>query len=124
MDIIYIRELKIDCVIGVWDWERKIKQRVLIDLDMAFNIDKAAKSDKLEDTLDYKAVSKRLQQAVGDSSFQLLESLAEFVSQILLEEFSIPWIRLRLNKKSALSNAEDVGVIIERGNPSPTTAKK
>lgn len=115
MDIIFLRELKIETIIGVFEWERKIKQTVILDLDMATDIRQAAATDKLEDTLNYKAVTKRLIEFVGQSQFQLVETLAERVAEIVLTEFSVPWVRLQLNKQGAVRGARDVGVIIERG---------
>lgn len=114
MDIIYLSELKIDTVIGIYDWERRIKQTVSLDLEMATDIRKAAASDAIEDTLDYKSVAKRLIQFVSESEFQLVETLAERICQIVIEEFGVPWVRLRLNKKGAVRFAEGVGVMIER----------
>jgi 7,8-dihydroneopterin aldolase/epimerase/oxygenase len=119
MDIIYLHDLKIDTVIGIFEWERRVKQAVILDLDMAADISKAAASDKIVDTLDYKAVAKRLIEYVGNNQFQLVETLAERVAEIVLNEFNINWLRLRVNKKGAVRGAVDVGVIIERGrNPS------
>lgn len=115
MDIIYLHDLKVDCVIGVWDWERKIKQTITIDLDMGFDIRKAAASDALEDTLSYKDVSKRVEAFVKDSGFQLVERLAEEIAAILLNEFDIKWCRVKINKFGAVRGAGDVGVLIERG---------
>ena len=117
MDIIYIRDLKIDTVIGVFDWERRIKQTVRLDLDLATDITKAAASDSIADTLDYKAVAKRLIEYIGASEFQLVETLAERSAQLVREEFNVPWLRLRVNKQGALRGARDVGVVIERGAP-------
>lgn len=115
MDIVYLRDLKVDCVIGVYDWERRVRQALYIDIDMATDIRKAAASDGIQDTLDYKAVSKRIQQYVGDSSFQLVETLAEKIAGMVLQEFPVPWVRVRINKKGAVRNADAVGVVIERG---------
>lgn len=117
MDLIYIRDLKIDCVIGVYAWERRVKQTVILDLDLAADIRRAAETDHIDDTINYKAVAKRLMAYVGDSQFQLVETLAERVAEILLEEFKLPWVRVRVNKKGALRGATDVGVIIERSQP-------
>ncbi len=111
----YLHGLKVECVIGVWAWERRIKQMVTIDLDMAADIRHAAESDRLEDTLNYKAVAKRLNQFVGDSEFQLVETLAEKIAELLRVEFAIPWCRICINKRGAVRGARDVGVIIERG---------
>lgn len=115
MDIIYLHDLKVDCVIGVWDWERKIKQTITIDLDMGFDIRRAAASDALEDTLSYKDVSKRVEAFVKGSAFQLVEKLAEEIAVILLNEFEIKWCRVKINKFGAVRGAGDVGVLIERG---------
>lgn len=115
MDLIYIRDLKIDCVIGVYEWERRVKQTVILDLDLAADIRRAAATDRIDDTINYKAVAKRLMAYVGESQFQLVETLAERVAEILLNEFKLPWVRVRVNKKGALRGATDVGVIIERG---------
>lgn len=116
MDIVFIRGLKLDAVIGIYDWERNIRQPIILDLELGTDIRTAAASDKIADTLDYKAISKRLEAFVTGSSFQLVETLAEGCARILQEEFGVPWLRLRLNKKGALSLAEDVGVLIERGS--------
>lgn len=115
MDIIFLRELKIETVIGIYDWERKIKQAVVLDLEMATDIKKAAETDHIDDTLDYKAVAKRVIEFVEGSSFQLVETLAEKVAEVVLTEFNVPWIKLTLNKAGAITGAEGVGVMIERG---------
>ena len=123
MDIIYIRDLQIETVIGIYDWERRIRQMVSLDLEMAADIRKAAASDAIEDTLDYKAVAKRLIEFVGGAEFRLVETLAERVVGLIREEFGVPWVRLCLSKPGAVRGARDVGVIIERGErefrPSP-----
>lgn len=115
MDIIYLNDLCIDTVIGVYDWERRVKQRVILDLEMGTDIRKAAASDNLDDTLNYKAVAKRLIDFVSHSEYQLVETLAERCAEIVLNEFNVPWLRLRLNKQGAVRGARDVGIIIERG---------
>lgn len=115
MDIVYIRDLKIETIIGIFDWERRIRQTVSLDLEMAADIRKAASSDSIHDALDYKAVAKRLITVVGESEFMLVETLAEKIAQILRQEFQIPWLRLHLSKPGAIRGAQDVGVIIERG---------
>ena len=117
-DIIYLRDLRIDTIIGIYDWERRVKQTIVLDIEMATDIHKAALSDDIEDTLNYKAVAKRLIAFVEESSFQLVETLAERVASIVLEEFDVPWLRLQVNKQGAVRGARDVGVIIERGNVS------
>ena len=95
-----------------------MRQTIVIDLDMASDVRKASQSDDIKDAVDYKAVSKRLQEFVGQSEFQLVETLAERVAGIVLDEFSVPWVRVRINKKGAVSSAGDVGIIIERGTGS------
>ncbi len=115
MDIIYLSDLRIETIIGIYDWERRVRQVVSLDLEMATDIAKAAASDDIEDTLNYKAVAKRLIGFVGESEFQLVETLAERITGIVLDEFNVPWVRLRLNKQGAVRGARDVGVIIERG---------
>jgi len=114
MDIVYLRDLKIECIIGIFEWERRLKQTIVLDLDMAADVKRAAASDRIEDTLDYKAVAKRLVGFVGESQFQLVETLAEKVADIVLTEFGVPWVRVRVNKRGALRDAADVGVVIER----------
>lgn len=116
MDIVYIRDLKIDTVIGIYDWEREVKQTISLDLEMATDIRKAASTDDINDTLNYKAVAKRLISFVGDSKFLLVETMAEQIAQIVREEFSVPWLRLRLSKPGAVRGSQDVGLIIERGS--------
>ncbi len=118
MDIVFLRDLRVETVIGIYDWERKIRQEVILDLEMGCDIRKAAASERIEDALDYKAVAKRLIAFVGASEFQLVETLAERCAEILLREFGIPWVRLSLNKIGAVSGARDVGVLIERGERS------
>lgn len=118
MDIIFLRGLQIETIIGIYDWERETRQTVILDLEMAYDIRNAAQSDAIEDTLDYKAVSKRVIDFVENSRFFLVETMAEQLAQIIRDEFSVPWIRLTLNKKGAIRGASDVGVIIERGDKS------
>jgi len=115
MDIVFLRGLRIETVIGIYDWEKKIKQPVVLDLEMGADVARAAASDRIQDALDYKAVSKRLKQFVSESRFELVETLAERCAGIIREEFGVPWVRLRLNKIGAVSDAADVGVVIERG---------
>jgi len=115
MDIVFIKNLKIEAVIGVFDWEREIKQALYFDFELATDISKAANSDDLKDTLDYNALSIAVTQFVEQSGFQLIETLAERVAELIIQDFNVPWLRLRLNKKGAIKNADDVGIIIERG---------
>ncbi|MCW8855192.1 MAG: dihydroneopterin aldolase [Gammaproteobacteria bacterium] len=114
MDIVYIRDLRIETIIGIYDWERETLQTVSLDLEMGTDIKKAASSDHIDDTLDYKSVAKRLIQYVGESEFQLVETLSERIAEIVLNEFNVPWMKLRLSKPGAVTGSQDVGVIIER----------
>jgi dihydroneopterin aldolase len=117
MDRVFIEELEVQTIIGIFDWEREIKQTISIDLEMEFEIRKAAESDSIEDTLDYKAVSKRLIHFIEDSEFQLVEALAERCAAIVLTDFPVNWLRLKLGKPGAVRGSSAVGVIIERGTP-------
>ena len=103
-----------DTVIGVYDWERRIRQPVVIDLEMGADVARAAAGDDVADTLDYKAVSKRVQQFVSESSFHLVETLTERIAALVLDEFPVPWVRVKLNKVGALRGAKGVGIVIER----------
>lgn len=115
MDIVFIQALAVETVIGVFDWEREIKQTVLLDLDMAHDIRPAAETDCLEQALDYDSLSKRLITFIEAAEFQLIETLAEECATLLMTEFNIPWLRLKLSKPGAVPAANDVGLIIERG---------
>jgi len=115
MDIIFLHGLRIETVIGIHDWEKEIKQPVILDLEMSTDVARATASDRIEDALDYTAVSKRLKQFVGESRGELVETLAERCAEIIRDEFGVRWVRLRLNKIGAVSDATDVGIVIERG---------
>jgi len=115
MDKIFLDELRIDTIIGIWDWERKIRQTVIIDLEMSADIAKAAATDSVEDTLNYKSVAKRIQEFVGNSSFQLVETLAERIAGIIRDEFDVAWVKVRVHKPGAIRGSKDVGIEIERG---------
>lgn len=115
MDIVYIHELQIETIIGIYDWERVRKQVVSLDLEMGTDIRPAAATEDINRALDYKAVSKRLISFIEASEFLLIETMAEKVAEIVMTEFSVPWLRLRIGKPGAVTGAKDVGVIIERG---------
>ncbi len=115
MDTIYLHDLRVDCIIGIWEWERRTTQTLTIDLDLAVDVRRAAASDDLRDTLDYKAVAKRVIAFVSASQFHLVETLTEKIAELLLSEFRVPWVRVRINKRGAIRGASDVGVIVERG---------
>jgi dihydroneopterin aldolase len=117
MDIVFIEDLRIETVIGIYDWERNIKQTVVLDLEMGFDNRIPAASDRIEHTLDYKRVAKRLIGFVEMSQFGLVETLAERCAEIVMNEFGVRWLRLKLSKPGAVSASKAVGVIIERGRP-------
>jgi len=113
-DKIFLTALTTECIVGIWDWERKVKQTVVVDLEMACDVRKAALSDNIEDTVDYKQVSKRVLSFISESQFQLVEALTEHIARIIVTEFAVPWVRVRLNKQGAIRNSRDVGIVIER----------
>lgn len=113
-DTIFLSDMRIETTVGIWDWERKIKQTVSIDLEMGADIRRAAASDSIDDTLDYKSVAKRVQQFVADSGFQLVETMAEKIAETVLAEFDVPWIRVEVNKPGAIRGAKGVGIKIYR----------
>lgn len=115
MDIIFLGGLEIKTIIGIFDWERETKQMVVLDIEMATDIRTAAQTDNIEDALDYKTVSKRIISFVEESQFFLVEKLIEEIATIIRNEFHVPWVRITLNKKGAISGASDVGLVIERG---------
>lgn len=115
MDIVFIKDLDIETVIGIYDWERKIRQTVRLNLEMSSDNRKAAATDRIDDALDYKAVAKRLIGFVESSSFQLVETLAERCAEIVLDEFPVDWLRLELDKPGAVRGSKSVGIRIERG---------
>ena len=114
MDSVFIETLTIETVSGIFDWEREIRQSVSLDLEMDFDIRQAAASDSIEDTLDYKSVAKRLIRFVEQSEFQLVETLAERCAEIVLNEFPVEHLKLKLSKPGAVRGSSAVGVIIER----------
>ena len=114
MDIVYIRDLEIRTIIGIYDWEREQKQLVSLELEMGCDIKSCAATDSIENALNYKAVAKRLIEFVEQSEFFLVETLAERVSEIVLKEFGVSWLKLRVGKPGAVTGSKDVGVIIER----------
>ncbi len=116
MDIVFISDLDIDTVIGIFDWEREIRQTVRLNIEMNTDVRKAALTDRIEDALDYKAVSKRLIAFVEQSEFGLVETLAERCAEIILNEFPVQWVRLRLDKPGAVRGSRSVGILIERGS--------
>ena len=114
-DTVFIKGLKTEAVIGVFDWEREIRQALYIDVVMATDIRLAAAEDNLNHTLDYKAITDRIQHFVAQSRFKLIETLAEHLAVLLQAEFGIAWLQLSIHKPGAIANAQDIGITIERG---------
>ena len=114
-DRVFIEDLRIDTIIGVFDWEREQRQTVTLDLEMGFDMTNAALSDSIDDALDYKAVAKRLIHFVENSSFQLVETLATRCADIVMAEFPVRSLRLKLGKPGAVRGSSSVGVVLERG---------
>lgn len=122
MDRIFLTGLSAEAIIGIFDWEREIRQRIEIDVEMSVEIAAAARSDAVADTLDYKAVAKRVLAYVDASSFRLVEALAEGIAQLVLGEFPVARVRVAVHKPGAIRHARDVGVIIERSRPAAGAA--
>jgi 7,8-dihydroneopterin aldolase/epimerase/oxygenase len=114
MDKIFIHALKTEAIIGIFDWERQVKQTVIVDIEISSDVRKAALSDSIDDTLNYKRVAKRVLAFVEVSQFHLVETLAEHIAMLLLEDFGLAWVRIALSKPGAIRNSRDVGVLVER----------
>jgi dihydroneopterin aldolase len=114
LDKIFIHALKTEAIVGIFDWERQVKQTVLIDIEFSADIRKAALSDSIDDTLNYKGVAKRVLSFVEESSFHLVETLAEHIAMLILQEFGVAWVRIALSKPGAIRSSRDVGVMLER----------
>lgn len=114
MDKIFIHALRTEAIIGIFDWERQVKQTVLIDIEISADIAKAALSDSIHDTLNYKRVAKGVLAFVEASQFHLVETLAERIAMLILEDFAVAWVRLSLSKPGAIRGSRDVGVMLER----------
>ncbi len=113
-DRIFLHGLTTECIIGFIDWERRVKQTVVLDLELPVDCRRAARTDEVADTLDYKKVAKRVLAYVAASECKLVETLAHRLALMILAEFGLPWVRISLNKPGAIRNSRDVGVVIER----------
>ena len=114
MDKIFIHALKSDAIIGIFDWERQVRQTILIDLEMSADIARAARSNAIGDTLNYKDVAKRIVGFIEASSYHLVETMAQEVAMLVLAEYAVGWVRVRLSKPGAIRTSRDVGILIER----------
>ncbi len=115
MDIIYLHGIRCECRIGVWEWEKQVDQTLMFDIDIAADTRKAAMNDELKDALDYQAVAERVKTFASENQFDLIETLAERLSAVLLEEFALFWLRIKVDKGQAVAGVKNVGLIIERG---------
>jgi dihydroneopterin aldolase len=115
IDRIFITALSAEAIIGIYDWEREVKQRLEIDLEIWMDLEAASGSDAIEDTLNYKAVAKRVLALVEGSRYRLVEALAGEIARVVLEEFKVPRVRVTVHKPGAIRHSRDVGVVIERG---------
>ncbi len=122
-DKIFLRGLEVECIIGFIDWERRVKQRIQIDLELPVDCTRAARSDDVVDTLDYKSVAKRVITFVEASEFMLVETMAHRMAMLILEEFDIEWVRISINKPGAIRGSRDVGVAIERNRADLAASK-
>ena len=114
MDKIFIHALKTEAIIGIFDWERQVKQTVVVDLEFSADIRKAALTDSIDDTLNYKRVAKQVLAFIEASQFHLVETLSEQIAMLILEQFGVAWVRVVLSKPGAVRSSRDVGIIIER----------
>lgn len=114
MDIIFITDLRAEAIIGIYERERTIKQTISVDLELGTSVKHAAKRDNVDDTLNYKLLSKRVESFIAESEYQLIETLAEELANMIIHEYKVPWLKLTLHKLNALSNSKDVGVRIVR----------
>jgi len=113
-DRIFLHGLTVECIIGFIEWERRIKQTIVLDVEMPVDCARAAQSDNVAETLDYKKVAKRLIAFVSTSEFKLVETLAHRTALLILEEFGVDWVRLSINKPGAIRGSKDVGVAVLR----------
>jgi dihydroneopterin aldolase len=116
MDTVFVKDLRFKTIVGIWDWERQMPQTVSIDLEMGWDVKPAAQSEDIKDALDYKKVSKRVEQFVTESKFQLVETAADSIAEMVMDEFSVPWIKVAIHKPYAVTKSKAVGVVVERGS--------
>lgn len=116
MDLVIVKDLRFKTIIGLWDWERQMQQIVSIDLEMAWDMSRAAKSEELGDALDYKSVSQRVEKFVQEKKFKLVEAAADAIAAMIMNDFDVPWIKVSIQKPYAVTRSKSVGVVVERGN--------
>ena len=114
LDKIFLLDLRVEAVIGIWEWERRVRQTVSLDIELATDVKKAAVSDEIEDALDYKGIAKHLIGVVEASEFKLVETLAETLARIVVADFGVSWVKMSVSKPGAIEGSRNVGVVIER----------
>jgi len=115
VDIIFLYGLEANCVVGVWEWEKQTTQKIIIDLDVLADIKHSAASDELKDTLNYKSMAENVIEMLETTHYQLIETMAEEVAKLILENYATTWVKVRINKGGVVKNVKNVGVQIERG---------
>ena len=115
MDIIFLSEVKIQTKLGVPAWERMVAQTIVLDVEIAMPTSKSCQTDAIEDTIDYGAIVSRMRETLAAKSFQLVEALAEHLCHLIMQEFSAPWIKIKVAKPGILPEVKALGVVIERG---------
>jgi dihydroneopterin aldolase len=116
MDIVFVKDLRFKTIVGCWDWERQMPQTISVDLEMGWDISRAVASGELKDALNYKEVSNRVEEFVQDQQFELVESAADGIAAMVMDEFAVPWIKVAIHKPFAVTGSKSVGVIVERGS--------
>jgi len=116
VDIIFLHGIEANCVVGVWEWEKQITQKIIVDIDVSADIAASAATDELEDTLNYKALAESVIDMLEKSRFQLIETMAEEVAKLVMKDFSVTWTKVRINKGGAVKNVRNVGVEVQRGS--------
>lgn len=115
MDIIFINDFRLEMLIGVYEWERRVPQTVQLDLEIGLP-PRPKRSDKIGDTIDYSKIVARIEASIGENRFLLVEALAEHVAQLVRTEFGAPWVKASVTKLGALKGVKRLGVTIERGS--------
>lgn len=115
MDIVFLEEIKLDIVIGIYEWERKVPQTIRIDIDIGLPHSRAGETDSITDTIDYGAVMARIRQTAAEQHFSLVEALAEYIAALIRTEFGAPWVKVSVSKLGMLRGVKRLGIVIERG---------
>ena len=120
MDIIFLQEIKLDLIIGIYDWERKVPQTIQMDLEIGLPHSRACQTDRVEDTVDYARVMARIRESLEENRFSLVEALSEHVAQLIMKEFGAPWVKVSVAKLGLVKGVKKLGIVIERGEKPST----